>query len=214
MSFPLYVQWKILGANTLQIERRCARCDSVTSFVSTEKFRLNANGNLLDAWLIYACLACGNRWNRTLFERRPVRSLPSATIDALQENNARLARAFAAQPPTRSDGFRPGSADAYKIEKKILSKTKSVESTLELVLLNPANLQIRLDRVLAEGLSVSRAMVHNLVEAGAIHVRSASKRAFRQPIREKTVIEVSDAGQKVIPDLRARLVQQGDAGCG
>ena len=177
MSFPFFVQWTVLSAETLHIVRNCARCGRITPFVSTEKFRLNANGSRLDAWLIYSCRLCGNRWNRTLFERRPVRSLPPAMMEALQVNDAELARTFAAQPPTRTDRFRPGDADAFRIEVKIRSLARPVENRLELLLLNPANLRIRLDRVLAEGLSVSRSKVHLLAEAGGLRFQPASRKA-------------------------------------
>ncbi|MEO0977461.1 MAG: DUF1062 domain-containing protein [Pseudomonadota bacterium] len=207
MSFPFFVQWTVLSAETLNIERHCARCGRITAFTSTEKFRLNANGNRLDAWLIYQCRVCSNRWNRTLFERRPVRSLPPATIEALQGNDAGLARSFAVQLPTRTDRFRPGGADAFRIEAKILSLARPAAGSLELVVLNPANLQVRLDRVLAEGLSVSRNKVHALAEAGVFRSRGASRKALRQPIGEKTVLEIPGQDQQVLPGLQERLLR-------
>lgn len=209
MSFPFFVQWTVLSAETLSIERHCARCGRITTFTSTEKFRLNANGNRLDAWLIYQCRVCGNRWNRVVFERRPVRSLPPAIVDALQTNDAELARSFAAQLPTRSDRFRPGGAATFRIEQKILSLARPAASSLELVLLNPANLQVRLDRVLAEGLSVSRNKVHALAKAGVFRSRGASRKALRQPIGEKTVLEIPGQDQQVLPDLQERLLGHG-----
>nr|WP_319383163.1 DUF1062 domain-containing protein [uncultured Roseibium sp.] len=207
MSFPFFVQWTVLGADTVHIERPCARCGRITPFASTDKFRLNANGNRLDAWLIYGCLACGNRWNRALFERRPVRSIPQMTIDALQRNDAGLARAFAARTPTRSDRFRSGAADTVRIEAKILSLARPVQGSLELVLLNPANLRIRLDRALAEGLSISRSTVHALADAEVFRSHPASKKALRRPIAQRTVLEVQQLDQQVLPDLQERLLQ-------
>lgn len=209
MSFPFFVQWTVLSAESLHIERHCARCGRITPFESTDKFRLNANGNRLDAWLIYRCRFCGNRWNRTLFERRPVRSLPPETLEALQGNDAGLARSFAARPPIRTDRFRSGGAAAFRIEAKILSLARPVEDGLELVLLNPVNLRIRLDRVLAEGLSVSRKKVHALAEAGVICSRRVSKRALRQPIGEKTVLELREQDPHPLSDLQERLLRQG-----
>lgn len=209
MSFPFFVQWTVLSAETLRIERQCARCGRITPFVSTDRFRLNANGSRLDAWLIYMCRVCGNRWNRTLFERRPVRSLPPETIDALQKNDAGLARSFAAQVSKRTDRYRSGNTETFRIEANILSLARPFEDGLELVLLNPANLRVRLDRVLAEGLSVSRSKVHRLSEMGVFRSRTASKKALRQPIGEKTVLGLQCLDQQVLPDLQERLLRQG-----
>lgn len=33
------------------------------------KFRVNANGNRLDVWLIYRCKKCKHSWNLTIYER-------------------------------------------------------------------------------------------------------------------------------------------------
>ena len=198
-----------MSAETLHIERHCARCGRITPFASTDKFRLNANGNRIDAWLIYACRDCGNRWNRTLFERRPVRTLPQTTIEALQHNDAELVRSFAAQLPTRTARFRPGGADTFRIQRKILSLARPAVGSLELVLLNPSNLQVRLDRVLAEGLSVSRNKVHALAKAEVFRSRGASRKALRQPIGEKTVLEIQGQDQQVLHGLQERLLRHG-----
>lgn len=36
----------------------CGGCRRKTEFVNTGRFRVNANGNRLDVWLIYQCERC------------------------------------------------------------------------------------------------------------------------------------------------------------
>ena len=62
--------WRVVAQSTPRILRRCARCDQVRPFRSSDRFRVNANGRKLDVWLVYRCDACGVSWNRTLLERR------------------------------------------------------------------------------------------------------------------------------------------------
>ena len=53
----------------------CSRCRDIRPFRCSEKFRLNANGKRLDAWLIYRCGSCDNTWNRPVLERRNRRDI-------------------------------------------------------------------------------------------------------------------------------------------
>ena len=56
----------------------CSRCRGIKPFRCSEKFRLNANGKRLDAWLIYRCASCDNTWNRPVLERRNRRDIDPA----------------------------------------------------------------------------------------------------------------------------------------
>ena len=40
---------------------RCGGCGKKMPFVSTRRFRVNANKNKLDVWLIYQCRRCRTR---------------------------------------------------------------------------------------------------------------------------------------------------------
>ena len=46
-----------------QIIHRCGRCGKKAVFVSTRRFRVNANKNKLDVWLIYQCKKCKHTLN-------------------------------------------------------------------------------------------------------------------------------------------------------
>ena len=51
-----------------QIIHRCGRCGKKAIFVSTRRFRVNANKNKLDVWLIYQCKKCRHTLNIPIFE--------------------------------------------------------------------------------------------------------------------------------------------------
>ena len=72
----------------------CPRCKS-TVFDCSERFRANCNGKLVDIWLIYRCRRCESTKNITIVERRPVSKVPRDLLEAAQDNDAVVARAWA-----------------------------------------------------------------------------------------------------------------------
>lgn len=104
MSSILNMEWSVVRSQTPRIKRPCQRCGFLQPFGSTGKFRLNANGSQLDAWLIYRCDVCGSRWNRAIFERRAVSSLSAELMEALQRNDEGVAFTFACNATERGGG--------------------------------------------------------------------------------------------------------------
>ncbi len=62
------------------------------AFKSSDKIRLNANGRMLDAWLIYKCVICEKTWNRPIFERQNIRDIDPVVLEALQSNDPQWIR--------------------------------------------------------------------------------------------------------------------------
>jgi hypothetical protein len=84
--------WSVKALNSPYIVRRCSRCDS-DRFLSSEKFRVNANGSRLDAWLIYKCARCGATLNIEVISRADVKKIDPALYLGLMENDRELALA-------------------------------------------------------------------------------------------------------------------------
>ena len=81
------VQWTITPRIAPQPWLPCRRCDRPRPFRSSGKIRANANGKRLDAWLIYRCADCGSPWKRPLLQRRSIRDIDPASLQALQGND-------------------------------------------------------------------------------------------------------------------------------
>lgn len=82
MSPVLRVRWTIVPQTAPQPWRHCRRCGGTRRFRTGGKIRLNANGKLVDAWLIYRCAACDDTWNRPILERRPLRTIDPDVLGA------------------------------------------------------------------------------------------------------------------------------------
>ena len=205
MSSNLHVKWTVLSVETPHLLRPCGRCDSIRSFASTGKFRLNANGNRLDAWLIYACLACGRRWNRAILHRRPINSVSQTLLLALQENDTALARKMALAPPDKSDEEIIGSNPEFMLEKRLLTPIGSQCLSSRLTILNPSRNSVRLDKLLAAGLTLSRSMIHSLVAMGAIALACGSCKGLKRTVGQRVEIRIPSLTPECVPDLDRRL---------
>lgn len=62
--------------NTVKVFRRCGGCGKKQEFINTGKFRVNANGNCVDVWLIYRCAKCKHSWNLTIYKRKKSAKIP------------------------------------------------------------------------------------------------------------------------------------------
>ena len=95
MSTIQRVQWTIQPKSSPRPWLTCNRCHAIKPFASSGKFRLNANGKRLDAWLIYRCADCESTWNRPIFERRHVKDIDPAALHSLQSDDIELVRSVA-----------------------------------------------------------------------------------------------------------------------
>jgi hypothetical protein len=158
----LQVRWTISPKTSPQPWIACSGCGRFRPFRSSGKVRLNANGKRLDAWLVYKCIDCDKTWNRTLFERRTVQDLSPSTLEALQRSDPDWVRAqeFDLDGLKRNAKRIEEPPDA-NIWKEMVQEAKhwgllEIEISVEF----PVNL--RLDRLLASELAISRSRLQAL----------------------------------------------------
>jgi hypothetical protein len=168
MCNSLQVRWTIIPKIAPQPWIACSGCGGLRPFRSSDKIRLNANGRKLDAWLIYKCTGCDGTWNRTIFERKNVRDIDAATLEALQSNDPDwiLAETFNLEALKRKSQ-RISEFAEFEVRKGLLREMpdwKHLE--IEFSISFPAS--ARLDRLLASELRVSRSHLSALHEAGLL----------------------------------------------
>ncbi|MGX1790174.1 DUF1062 domain-containing protein [Bosea sp. NPDC055332] len=188
MCDALQVKWTIIAKTAPEPWIACSGCGGPRAFRSSGKIRLNANGRRLDAWLIYNCRDCDRTWNRPLFERRPVREIDPAVLAALQSNDPRWASAEAfnldalRRASTRIDEF----ADVA-IAKEIVRDSHSPR-TIAIALVVPLPTSLRLDRLLASELAISRSRLQALQDRGVLRIKSERDDALRWRVRTGTIV--------------------------
>ncbi|MFI6291447.1 DUF1062 domain-containing protein [Nonomuraea sp. NPDC050790] len=82
--------WTVRRTRLPLLALRCVECRSGLAGVGEGKFRVNANGKLLDVWLLVACVACDRTGKITVHDRVPVRELDPALLEGYHGNSAAL----------------------------------------------------------------------------------------------------------------------------
>ena len=81
----------VIKMNSVRIFHRCGGCGKKQVFINSGKFRVNANGNRVDVWLIYRCKKCKHSWNLTIYERMRPSKINKEEYELFMENDYELA---------------------------------------------------------------------------------------------------------------------------
>jgi hypothetical protein len=149
------------------IERHCTGCGEDRAFVCSGRFRANSNGKLADIWLIYRCESCESTYNLEVIERRPVRRIDRRVFDGAQANDPDLAAAISRDLGLlRRRKVRLSAGDRWELDPPSLSKDLAEGSRTVLAFSTP--LVVRIDRLLASALGISRSALSHMLESGVL----------------------------------------------
>lgn len=208
MPGTLRVHWTIHTSTSIPKPMlRCSRCDQQKPFEPSGKFRLNANGKRLDAWLIYRCTVCGESWNRPIFERRRKSEVDAALLDALQCNEPSLADQVARDISGLArwtQCLEDEGDSSFAIDKAVLEGSPVDADRLTVSLSMPTATTLRCDRLLAAGLGISRSRVAALAGEGRVAVDGAGRKPMARTLREGTVMTLACEGLADAPLLLRR----------
>jgi hypothetical protein len=212
MSNVLAIQWTITPQIAPQPRLTCNRCGGVRQFRSSDKIRLNANGKRVDAWLIYRCVDCDNSWNRPLFERRNIRDIDPMSLRALQTNDPDFVRRIAFDV----EGLRRWSERVEEfatgdVQKHVQSKNSEPLARIEITLVASMPTCVRVDRLLASELGISRARIQELQTSGRLTMSPHGARMLRRPVRDQmcVALEVSTKDDLDLERATGGLVRDG-----
>jgi hypothetical protein len=170
MNHNLRKLWLIIPDQLPSVIRRCPKCKEKTEFQNSGKFRVNANGRLLDIWLIYRCTHCDTSWNMTIIERANPENIEKEEYEGFLSNSPQLAASYG----SNRELFIKNKAEimevktGYHIRKAPTITPGSEESCLEIQIKNPSALKLRVDVLLAGGLEVSRSQIKKWFDGGMV----------------------------------------------
>ncbi|UVK42390.1 DUF1062 domain-containing protein [Mesorhizobium sp. AR07] len=207
MSGSLRIRWAIAPRTAPRPLINCNRCGTVKAYCSSGKFRVNANGKRIDVWLIYRCIDCDNSWNFDILERCNRRDIEPARLAALESNDPALARRHAFDVVAlRSRVGRIEEFPDVAVHKQRLGGNRESATGLELQLGLEMPTSLRLDRLLANELGISRSRLQALEERQLLIVDPDGAKALRKPAREGVTIRVDLADE---PDRQAIISAAG-----
>ena len=79
---------------SIRVYHRCGGCGKKQEFINSGRFRINANGDRVDVWLIYRCKKCKHSWNLTVYERVRPSKIPRDFYDLFLENDEETAARY------------------------------------------------------------------------------------------------------------------------
>lgn len=181
MHDTLRVRWTLVPLSPPRPWRPCRRCETLRPFASSGRFRVNAQKKRLDVWLIYRCARCDATWNLPLLERQPVGAVDPALLARFTANDPALAMQLACDETLlRRHSPRLDAGEGARLETQRLAGGPAA-ALLRIELALPLPCPQRLDRLLAEGLGLTRGEIARLADAGALEV---PPRALRRPPRD------------------------------
>jgi hypothetical protein len=187
MPNAIHVVWSVTPRFAPQPWRPCSRCGEARPFRCSGKFRLNANGKRLDVWLIHKCASCDQTWNRTVIERRAARDFEPTVLAALEANDPELVRRFAFDVVAlRRAAHRVEEFPEVEVRKEMLGEVPTNAGLLQITLVVPIAVPLRLDRLLAAELGLPRSHIAALLKTGRLRTTVAPNR----PVRHGAQIEI------------------------
>ena len=94
MSYLRKIEYEIVLKDSFLIIRNCPKCGRKSHYINTKKFRVNANGNKLDIWLIYQCAECKHTLNLAIYERKKASSITKEEYQCFLDNDEQLAEMY------------------------------------------------------------------------------------------------------------------------
>ncbi len=207
MSGYLCIHWAITPEIAPRPLINCNRCGGVKAYRCSEKFRVNANGKRIDVWLIYRCIDCDNSWNFGILERCNRRNIEPALLRALESNDPALARRHAFDVVAlRSRVGRVEEFPDVTVHRQRLGDNRESATALELKLGLEMPTSLRLDRLLANGLGISRSRLQALEDRRLLIIDPDGARALRKPARDGATIRIDLVAE---PDRQAIISAAG-----
>ncbi|MDE7415958.1 MAG: DUF1062 domain-containing protein [Lachnospiraceae bacterium] len=176
MSYLKTIEYRMIPAQSYTILRNCSGCGQKSSFKNTGKFRINANGNKLDVWLVYQCEKCRHTFNLTIYERRKNTSIPTAAYRRFLGNDEQLAEEYGrnlqlfqknkAEVDTKNVNY-----ELVKLQETI-DETACDNQTTLITIHNPYSLKIRPEKLIAQILGLSSSQAKKLIAKETITIKS------------------------------------------
>lgn len=171
MSYLEKIEYDIILKDSFGVIRRCSKCGKKTYFENTKRFRINANGNKLDIWLIYQCEECKHTLNLVIYERQKVSFIPREEYQRFLDNDEELAEMYGKSIQLFSKN--KYEIDFERVSYKFVPRHRVIEGNdigeqLVVAIHNPYGLRIHPEKQVSEVLGLPRSQVKRLLESGEI----------------------------------------------
>lgn len=191
MSYLKKYQWELVPENLPIVKRNCPKCNEKSHYINSEKFRVNANKNNIDIWLIYQCEKCKSTWNMTIYERMKPYEINKYEYERFLSNDKELAREYAFNLSI----YNKNKAEVilehvnYKLIQNKLEAYYINENELVIEIVCKYPIELRVDKLLSDKLGLSRSKIKNMHKKGVIFIKD-NKNLLNIKVRDGMEIHV------------------------
>jgi len=167
--------WVVRELGLPAIVKACVTCRS-TRHHPTGKFRVNANGKLLDVWMLICCELCGRTSKIPVHERISVQELDSERLLMFQDNDPVVVRELAMDAALAGKaGYQLDWSGTWELETGTPSCEPGREdpAPLKVIIRFELPAPIRVEKLLRIGFGLSRSAVKGMVSSGRIRLPMA-----------------------------------------
>jgi hypothetical protein len=167
--------WAIRELGLPAIVKACVSCRS-TRHHPTGKFRVNANGKLLDVWMLICCELCGRTSKVPIHERIYVQALESERLLMFENNDPALVRDLAMDwALARKAAYQLDWSGTWELETDLPFRELEHEdpAPLKVIIRFELPVPIRVEKLLTTGFGLSRPAVRGMVDSGRIRLPMA-----------------------------------------
>lgn len=184
------IEIKVVANGLPKVIKKCPKCGGGSHFVSTGKFRVNANKKYLDIWLIYQCEKCKSTWNMTIYERLNPKSLDGQYLERLMNNDEELAKSYGFDQEClrRNGGQMDYSGLVYTLNRPDVDKVLGYKNEVCIRFSSQEELPCKVMSLLSDLLELSGSRVRKLAEQGLIKYSKPKKFHKEKLGREKEVV--------------------------
>lgn len=166
--------WVIRELGLPAIVKACVSC-RFTRHHATGKFRVNANGKVIDVWMLIRCEQCGRTAKIPVHERVYVRALEPGRRLMLEGNDRSMVRDLAVDRSLAAQAaYRFDWTGTWKLETGLPSERgREDPGPLTVVVRFELPVPIRVEKLLMTGFGLSRSVVRDMAASGRIRLPMA-----------------------------------------
>jgi hypothetical protein len=166
--------WVVKELGLPAIIKACVSC-RLTRHHATGKFRVNANGKVIDVWMLIRCEQCGRTSKIPVHERVGVRALKRERLLMFEGNNRSVARDLAMDGTLAAQAaYRFDWTGTWKLETAMPSERgREAPGPLEVIVRFELPVPIRLEKLFMTGFGLSRSVVRDMADSGRVRLPMA-----------------------------------------
>ena len=168
MSYLENKKYKIITKNSFEIIHPCSGCSDKESFINTNRFRVNANGNKLDVWLIYQCKKCKHTLNIPIYERISHAKIDNKEYKLFLENNHELAEKYGIDvtflKSRKLDVDIQNGSFAVLDRDTLVTEKISYQSGISVSVQNDTNIKFKTEKIVSMIFNISRSKAKKMID--------------------------------------------------